>query len=220
MHNENEETGDNRQTDSREAESIPSNFPQQAVRQGEDNERMIQHALERHSTPSVGWFANRHERGLVQDKLMAELAQGFDHRRQALSLVLESRLHSVREACNHILTTGKTQLRQQRLEYFGRVFYQVEQRLNLLADQFLLDLDTRFERIEQYKNKAIRDREQKRMERSLDAFMHTMDSLMDDFRHIVHENVGQGRPPHANHVEAEQADDAELMEQLIGSRQR
>lgn len=193
-------------------------FPERAVRQGEDNERLIGTAMDHYQSRNLNWLGSRAERQLVQEKLVQEMALGFDHRRQALAMVLESRLHSVREACNHILTTGKTHLRQQRLEFFGQVFFEVEQRLNGLSDEFLNDMDARFEKIEGYKSSVIRERERARMERSLDGFMQTLDCLMDDFRHIIHENIGQAPGP--IEVEEQQSPSSQqrpLMERLMGN---
>jgi len=194
-------------------------FPARAVRQGEDNERLIGTAMDHYQQRTLNWLGSRAERQLVQEKLIQEMALGFDHRRQALGMVLESRLHSVREACNHILTTGKTHLRQQRLEFFGQVFFEVEQQLNVLADEFLNDMDARFKKIESYQSTVIRDREQARMQRSLDGFMQTLDCLMDDFRHIIHENIGQTPSPIIETVTNQVTSDEprSLMEGLMGN---
>ena len=165
------------------------NLPEDANRRGDDNERRVLKALDRHNHNIVPMVFNRDERKMVRKHLMEELEQGFAHRRQALGLVLETRLHSIREACNHVLVTGKTHLRQQRMAYFGKVYQQVAQEMDRLSTSFLTDVDGRFERLEQYKTKCIRDREQKRLEKSVDDFLNTLDQLMEEFRHIVSENV-------------------------------
>lgn len=180
------------------------NFPAEAVRQGEDNEVRVQQALSRHNGRFTTMLAGRDERKMVQDNLMGELSKGFEHRRHALGMVLESRLHSIREACNHILVTGKTHLRQQRLEYFGQVYRKVEISMSTLSDQFLQDMDERFKRLDQFSSDSIRLREQARLEKSVDDFLTTLDSLMDEFRNIIHENIS-----HQTATEAHQADDAE-----------
>lgn len=180
------------------------NFPAEAVRQGEDNEVRVQQALSRHNSRFTTMLAGRDERKMVQDNLMSELSKGFEHRRYALGMVLESRLHSIREACNHILVTGKTHLRQQRLEYFGQVYRKVEISMSTLSDQFLADMDERFKRLEQFSSESIRQREQVRLEKSVDDFLTTLDSLMDEFRNIIHENIS-----HQTATEAHRADDAE-----------
>lgn len=207
----------NDKTDNTPTHTEGQDFPARAVRQGEDNEKLIGTAMDHYQQRSLSWLGSNSERRLVQEKLMQEMALGFDHRRQALAMVLESRLHSVREACNHILTTGKTHLRQQRLEFFGQVFFEVEQRLNGLADEFLNDMDTRFEKIDGYKSEVIRERERARMERSLDGFMETLDCLMGDFRHIIHENIGQApQPIDGESYQSVPNEQKPLMERLIG----
>ncbi len=174
------------------------NFPAEAVRQGEDNEVRVQQALARHNGRFTTLLAGRDERKMVQDNLIGELSKGFEHRRHALGMVLESRLHSIREACNHILVTGKTHLRQQRLEYFGQVYRKVEMSMSALSDQFLLDMDARFKRLDEFSSESIRQREQARLEKSVDDFLSTLDSLMDEFRNIIHENISHQSPAEAH----------------------
>ena len=168
-------------------------LPAEATRRGEDSEQQVVSAMKRYSNPAMPVFFNRKERKLVQDELVAELAQGFEHRRKAVGMALETRLHSIREACNHVLVTGKTHLRQQRLEYFGDVLRQVEKRMSELADDFLQDADKRFERLEQYKSEEIRKREKKRLEKSIDDFLSTLDRLMDEFSNIINEHIDHNR---------------------------
>lgn len=164
-------------------------LPTEAARRGSDNDTRVVQALDRQSNQLLPGLVYGKERRLVQQHLIGELAQGFEHRRQALGMALETRLHSIREACNHVLVTGKTHLRQQRLEYFGEVYQQVEQRMNALADEFLLDMDQRFGRLDRFSNERIRAREQQRLEKSVDDFLDTVDHLMEEFRSIISENV-------------------------------
>ena len=185
--------------------------PLEAVRQGEDNELRIQKALSRNTHRFSNLLSGKEERKLVQSNMLTELTQGFEHRRQSLSMILESRLHSIREACNHVLVTGKTHLRQQRLEYFGQVFRQVEKRMNRLADEFLNDMDARLKNIERFSSKAIQQREQQRLEKSVDDFLTTLDSLMEEFRNIIHENINHHPPeqPQASATVAEEDEEDE-----------
>lgn len=171
----------------------PDYLPMQASRRGEENERRVNQALDRHTGNVIPVIFSRKERALVQGHLMAELSLGFGHRRKALNMVLETRLHFIREACNHVLVTGKTQLRQQHLEYFGEVYRNVEQRMNQLANDFLVEMDARFERSGKFANERIRERENKRLEKSLDNFLDTLDQLMDEFRSIIDENIDHNR---------------------------
>lgn len=179
-------------TTKRQATVNPSkntyNTPGDVARSGDSNDQQVINAIQRHSNNPFPMI-NRSERKLVQTHMIQELSQGFEHRRQALNMVLETKLHSIREACNHVLVTGKTHLRQQRLEYFGEVFSQVEQRMNGLADEFLIDMDARFEKLESFKNETIKRRERQRLEKSVDDFLGTIDQLMDEFRSIISEHI-------------------------------
>ena len=62
-----------------------------------------------------------------------------------------------------------------------------------LADDFLRDADERFTRLERYKSEEIRAREKQRLEKSIDGFLGTLDSLMDEFSSIIHEHIDHGR---------------------------
>jgi hypothetical protein len=106
--------------------------------------------------------------------------------------------------------TGKTHLRQQRLEYFGQVYRKVEVSMSTLSDQFLQDMDERFKRLDQFSSDSIRQREQARLEKSVDDFLTTLDSLMDEFRNIIHENIS-----HQSATEAHEPDD-DLVEETAG----
>jgi hypothetical protein len=121
--------------------------------------------------------------------MAAELALGFEHRRAALSMALESRLQSIREACNHVLVTGKTHLRQQRIDYFGQVYSELEARMQQLADTYVAQADARFARLPSIKADYLRERERARQEKSAADFLDTLDLLMDEFRAILSENV-------------------------------
>jgi exonuclease VII large subunit len=166
-----------------------SRLPEETARKGDENEHRVLQALNRHGSAIMPGVFNRKERKLVRNYMMAELQQGFEQRRQALGLILETRLHSIREACNHLLVTGKTHLRQQRIEYFGSVYRQLAHELDHLSETFLGHMDDRFQKLETFKTPCIRRREQKRLEKSVDDFLDTLDQLMEEFRNIISENV-------------------------------
>ncbi len=167
------------------------NAPKDVARSSDSNEAQVMSAINRHN--QIPGIFNRPERKLVQKHMIEELTQGFEHRRKALSMVLETKLHSIQEACNHVLVTGKTHLRQQRLEYFGEVFREVEQRMNGLADDFLSDMDKRLERLNSFKNESIKHREKQRLEKSVDDFLDTLEQLMDEFRSIISEHISHSQ---------------------------
>jgi len=168
-------------------------LPQEAINHGKENEKLVTRTLEHYDRKIMSMFYDRKKRALVREQLLAELKLGFKHRRNALDMILETRLQSVREACNHLLVTEKTKLRQQWLEFFGEIYKQVARQLDLLATEFLNNIDQQFHRIEQYKTKCIKEREQKRLERSVDDFLDTMEQLLGEFRSIVSENIGHNQ---------------------------
>lgn len=165
-------------------------LPDQAAARGEDNEKRVINALQKHGASRLPGLMNREERQLVQDHLIAELSQGFEHRRIALGMILDTRLQSVKEACNHVLVTGKAHLRQQRAQSYTTILRQLEKDMNAVAEEFLEDVDQRLVRLDRYKSEALRDREKIRLERSVDTFLSMLDQLMDEFREIISESVG------------------------------
>lgn len=164
-------------------------LPERATRRGDDNERMVLRTMDQHNRRLFPAIFSKNERQLVRKHLLAELEQGFEHRRNALSMILETRLQSVREACNHVLVTGKTHMRQQRLEYFGKVYRNVAYSMDQLSSEFLMEMDERFKNIGRFHSNSIRDREVRRLEKSVDTFLDTIDQLLEEFRNIVSENI-------------------------------
>jgi len=164
-------------------------LPEATINQGKNNEQLVLRALENYDRKIMSIFYDRKKRALVRDQLLAELKLGFEHRRKALNMILETRLQSAREACNHLLVTEKTKLRQEWLEFFGNMYQQVAGQLDALTTEFLNNVDQQFQRIEHYKTKCIKEREQKRLEKSVDDFLETVEQLLDEFRSIVSENI-------------------------------
>ncbi len=160
-----------------------------AARTGEDTERRVTEALQTHERPVMPALFNRRERQVVQTALVIELEQGFEHRRKAIAMALESRLHSIREACNHALVMGKTELREQRMAHYAEAMQRLDQRMNKLADDFLQEADQRFERLQRYSNEGIRQREKERLEKSVENFLTTIDRMMAEFNSIVTEHI-------------------------------
>ncbi len=164
-------------------------LPAEATRRGDAAEQQISQAIRRHAESPWPALLNRGEYRLVRDHTAAELTLGFEHRRAALAMALESRLQSIQEACNHVLVTGKTHLRQQRIDYFGEVYRQLEARMQQLADSFIADADARYARIDAIRSEHLRTRERERQEKSAQDFLTTLDRLMDEFRSIISEGV-------------------------------
>jgi hypothetical protein len=165
-------------------------LPIEANRRSDEAERRLGRTVARHTESVLPPLLNRDEHRIVREHLALELAQGFEHQRETMSLVMESRLQSIREACNHVLITGKTHLRQERIAYFSEVYRQLEARMQALADTYIADADIRFARLGAIAAKHLREREQRRQEKAALDFLDTLDALMDEFRGIIGETVG------------------------------
>ncbi len=170
------------------------NLPLEATRRGDEAEHRIGHALRRHTQSILPALLNPQEHRLVREHVAAEMALGFEHRRAALGMALDSRLQSIREACNHVLVTGKTQLRQQRIDTFGQVYRDLEARMHQLAEDYLAAADARYTRLQSIQAEHLRVREQARQEKAAGDFLDTLDLLMDEFRAILSENVAPRAP--------------------------
>ncbi len=172
-------------------------LPAEATRRGNELEHQVGTALRRHTESLLPALLNRAEHRQVREHVARELALGFEHRRAALGMAMESRLQSIREACNHVLVTGKTHLRQQRITYFGEVYRELEGRMQGLADTSLGEADARYQRLAEIRSDHLRAREAARQEKAAGDFLDTLDRLMDEFRSIISENIdrpGAGHP--------------------------
>ena len=158
-------------------------------------ERQTNQVMGRGASLPLTLFMSPAQRELVREATTKELEKGFEYRHETIAMALELRLQSFREACNQVLITGKASLRQQRLQYFTETYAQVEQHLNRLTEEFLDDLDGRFERIARFRNELLRDRETRRLEKRLDDFLNTFDELMTRFASILNEEIGQLTEP-------------------------
>jgi hypothetical protein len=180
--------------DSNDLVDVLDALPAEAARRGDDSEHQVGTAVRRHTESLWPALLNREEHRVVREHLARELALGFEHRHAALSMALESRLQSIREACNHMLVTGKTHLRQQRIDYFGSVYSQLEARMQQLADRYVAEADARYARLDEIRSEHLRERERARQEKSALDFLDTLDRLMDEFRSIIDESVDEHGP--------------------------
>ncbi len=160
-------------------------------------ERQVDQVMGRGPAAALQVFLSGSERKLVREAARKELRMGFDYRQEALSMALDLRLQSFREACNQVLVNGKAALRKERLEYFTKTYAEVEKYINEQTETFLRDLDQRFENIARYRNETLRKREQQRLEKRMDDFLVTFDRLMMQFASILNEEIGCGgqQPP-------------------------
>ncbi len=157
---------------------------------GRENQEFIGKTLVRHRRSVFATFPDFAQRKMIKNHIRQELKTGFDFRLQKLALELDTVLHQVREESNHTLVTGKARLRKERMEFFANSYHEVVEQLNSLSERFLDDLDRRYVKLEKFKNARIREREEKRLDKSVDDFLDTLDQLVDEYRHIIAEHVG------------------------------
>jgi len=154
-----------------------------------ENQVLVEQTLDKHRKPVFPTLPDFAQRRMIQGHIRDELEIGFSFRMKKLSLELDTALHQVREESNHALVTGKAHLRKERMEFFANSYHEVVEKLNGLSDRFLSDLDGRFERLEKFKNQVIRDREEQRLNKSVDDFLGTLDQLVDEYKNIISEHV-------------------------------
>lgn len=155
---------------------------------GKNHEMLTIRAIERHGDQPT-FLMRREQRKVVQENVVTELRQGFDYRRQALRMALETRLQAMEEHCNHVLVTGKAEYRRERNSFFAAQLVNLQRQMDDLADKFNHDVDQRLSKLDSYKSDHLRNREQARLEKSIDDFMDTVDALMDNFKAIFNTQV-------------------------------
>lgn len=164
-------------------------LPVEAHRRTDELEAQVQRTVARHRDTLLPRLLNREEFRVVREHLVAELVQGFEHRRAALDLAMQSRLQATREACNHVLVMGKVHLREQRIDYFSTAYQRLEGRLQGLIEAYLNEAEARFTRIDRLTIEHLRERERARQEKAAGDFLDTIERLLDEFRRITEETV-------------------------------
>lgn len=129
----------------------------------------------------------------VREHGIAELEIGFDYRRRALQMAVESKLQAVEEMCNHVLMTGKSEVRRKRQEFFAGQRLQLQTTLDDLAQRFNADMEKRLNGLGELSHPVLREREMRRLENGIDEFHATLERLTRDFLSIVEEGVSHRR---------------------------
>lgn len=167
-----------------------SHLPIEAHRRTDALEAQVDNAVNRHRESLLLRVLERDEYRVVRQQRAAELLQGFEHRRAALELAMQSRLDATREACNHVLVMGKVHLREQRIEHFTAVYQRLEARIQGLIDDFITEAEARYERSEKIRVEHLRERERQRQQKAASDFIDTLERLLDEFRRITDETIG------------------------------
>lgn len=120
---------------------------------------------------------------------VAEIKTGFEYRRRVLQMAVETKLQAVEELCNHVLTTGKSEIRRQRQEFFAEQTLKLQYSMDTYAEQFNQQLERRFQSLANLTNPVLRQKEEERLLRTVDRFHDTLQQLADEFVAIINEGV-------------------------------
>lgn len=161
-----------------------------------ENESLVEAARENNTG---GWIQRLIPDGATQMAVSAEqdeLSIGFEYRRKALQLAAESKLQAVEEACNHVLVTGKSEIRRERQEFFADQVSRLSMSMHAYAEEFNTEIDQRLGEIETlYKSEIIRDRERARLVRQIEDFHSVLEDMASEFQQIIDEGVKADKTP-------------------------
>jgi len=121
-----------------------------------------------------------------------QLQTGFEYRRRALRMAVESKLQAVEEMCNHVLVTGKSEIRRKRQEFFAEQKLALEGSMNACAERFQAQIEPRLGTLGAIRNEHLREREEQRLLRAVDDFYDMLDQLGREFLDIIREGVSRG----------------------------
>jgi hypothetical protein len=129
---------------------------------------------------------------VVQTHEVEQLQTGFEYRRRALRMAVETKLQAVEEMCNHVLVTGKSEIRRKRQEFFADQKLKLEESMNACAERFQEQTERRLGALAAIPNEHIRGREEQRLLRAVDDFYDMLDQLGREFLDIIREGVSRG----------------------------
>lgn len=83
------------------------------------NSELVDHTLTRaHANLMRRLFPSELER-VVHAHELEQIKTGFDYRHRILHMAVETKMQAVEEMCNHLLVTGKSEIRRERQEFFA-----------------------------------------------------------------------------------------------------
>lgn len=178
-------------------------LPQRADRQGHllerepeparpylrDNVALVDQALHRaHGNLVARLFPGDVERA-VRGAELQQLEIGFDYRRRALEMAVETKLQAIEEICNHALVTGKGEIRRKRQEFFAEQKLLLQVAMDDCAERFHAQLERRFDALARLRVPRVREREEQRLNDAIDRFHDMLGDLTEDFIDIIRERV-------------------------------
>ncbi len=167
--------------------------PKELQKHVERNAELIDGTLSTTQTNFLGRFFPGQAERLADGHELVQLKTGFEYRRRALQMAVESKLQAVEEMCNHVLVTGKSEIRRQRQEFFAEQTLKLQVAMDQCAEQFGTQLDQRFQGLERLRHEGLRAKEEERLERSVEQFYAMLDQLGKEFAAIIHEGVSSGQ---------------------------
>jgi len=156
-----------------------------------ENAELVNTTLTRvHSNLLRRLFPGELER-VVRGHDLAQLQTGFDYRRRALQMAVETKLQAVEEMCNHLLVTGKSEIRRERQEFFANQSLKLQGAMNDCADAFNQRMENGFQRLQTIRHDYLRGKEEERLLKAVDQFHDMLNELVAEFAGILHEGVNR-----------------------------
>jgi len=156
------------------------------------NSALVAHTVSRAHEGFIARLFPREIDRVVQAHELQQLQTGFEYRRRALKMAVETKLQAVEEMCNHVLVTGKSEIRRKRQEFFAEQKLKLQETMNECAERFHTEMGRRFDALPSLRNEYLRGREEQRLLRAVDQFHDMLDQLGQEFLDIIREGVSRG----------------------------
>ncbi len=153
------------------------------------NTELVDHTLTRtHANLIRRLFPGELER-VVREHEMEQIKTGFEYRRRIVHMAVETKLQAVEEMCNHLLVTGKSEIRRERQEFFAGQSLKLQVAMDECADAFNRQIDNRFQRLDTLRHEHLRRKEEERLLKAVEQFHTMLDELASEFVAIIHEGI-------------------------------
>ncbi len=106
-------------------------------------------------------------------------------------MAVETKLQAVEEMCNHLLVTGKSEIRRERQEFFAGQSLKLQVAMDECAEAFNRQIDGRFQRLDTLRHEYLRRKEEERLLKAVEQFHAMLDELAAEFVAIIHEGVNR-----------------------------
>lgn len=171
--------------------SILDREPRELTPHVTQNAELVDHTLTRaHDNLIRRLFPGELER-VVHVHELEQIKTGFDYRQRILHMAVETKLQAVEEMCNHLLVTGKSEIRRERQEFFAEQSLKLQVAMDECADAFNQQIDGRFQRLASVQHEYLRHKEEERLLKGVDQFHAMLDELATEFASIIHEGINR-----------------------------